>query len=79
MTKYEKYQLQWMIDHDHSLYDMIDRLGDIAFKEMINDGGISLDKVIDEVFEIFEWEQGFEGGEIWACKAEWEDCEGKEI
>ena len=78
MTEYEKYQLQWMIDHDHSIYDLIDRLGDIASDEIINDGDTALGRYIDETFELLEWEQGFEGGEIWASKAEWEDYEGKE-
>lgn len=57
MNEYEKYQLQWMLDHNHSIREMITRLGEIAFNEMSNDVGLSFDKIMDEAFEIFEYEQ----------------------
>ena len=60
MTEYEKYQLKWMIDHGYSIRDMITRIGNVAWEELTNDGGLSYDKIIDEAFEIFEEEQGFE-------------------
>lgn len=72
MNEYEKYQLQWMLDHNHSIREMITRLGEIAFNEMSNDVGLSFDKIMDEAFEIFEYEQGFDNEEIWLCKDEWE-------
>lgn len=72
MNEYEKYQLQWMLDHNHSIREMITRLGEIAFNEMSNDVGLSFDKIMDEAFEIFEYEQGFDNEEIWLCKEEWE-------
>mgnify|MGYP004561813703 CR=1 FL=1 len=72
MNEYEKYQLQWMLDHNHSIREMITRLGEIAFNEMSNDVGLSFDKIMDEAFEIFEYEQGFKNEEIWLCKDEWE-------
>lgn len=72
MNEYEKYQLQWMLDHNHSIREMITRLGEIAFNEMSNDVGLSFDKIMDEAFEIFEYEQGFDNKEIWLCKDEWE-------
>ena len=40
MNEYEKYQLQWMLDHNHSIREMITRLGEIAFNEISNDVGI---------------------------------------
>ena len=52
MNEYEKYQLQWMLDHNHSIREMITRLGEIAFNEMSNDVGLSFDKIMDEAFEI---------------------------
>ena len=72
MNEYEKYQLQWMLDHNHSIREMITRLGEIVFNEMSNDVGLSFDKIMDEAFEIFEYEQGFKNEEIWLCKDEWE-------
>lgn len=72
MTEYEKYQLKWMIDHGYSIRDMITRIGNVAWEELTNDGGLSYDKIIDEAFEIFEEEQGFENGEIWDPEDRWE-------
>lgn len=72
MTEYEKYQLKWMIDHGYSIRDMITRIGNVAWEELTNDGGLSYDKIIDEAFEIFEEEQGFENGEIWDSEDKWE-------
>lgn len=49
----------WMEDHNHSIREMITRIGEIAWEELTNDRGLSYDKIIDETFEIFEEEQGF--------------------
>ena len=54
ITDYEKYQLQWMIDHGHSLQELMNVLADTA-NENLSMGG----------FEIFQNEVGF-SGEIWA-------------
>ena len=70
MTRYEKYQLQWMIDHDYSLDDLIksifeygvDCQGDYAMEP--------------ELFGQWEKDSGF-GDEIWACYAEWLENEGR--
>ena len=72
MTEYEKYQLKWMIDNGYSIRDMITRIGNVAWEELTNDGGLSYDKIIDEAFEIFEEEQGFENGQIWDSEDKWE-------
>ena len=48
------------------------RIGNVAWEELTNDGGLSYDKIIDEAFEIFEEEQGFENGEIWDSEDKWE-------
>lgn len=77
MTDYEKYQLEWMIDHNHSIREMITKIGEIAWEELTNDGGLSYDKIIDEAFEIFESEQGFQNCELWVCEDEWKNNEGE--
>ncbi len=67
----------WMEDHNHSIREMITRIGEIAWEELTNDGGLSYDKIIDEAFEIFEEEQGFKNKKIWVCEDEWKNNEGK--
>lgn len=70
MTKYEKYQLQWLIEHNHSINELIKKIGNVANTELSNDGGLSFDKIIDEAFDIFQNEVGFSGSEIWVCEDE---------
>ena len=70
LEDYERYQLEWMIDHGHSLESLIDKISKVASDELTNDGSMSFDKIIYEAFEIFEEEVGFDS-EIWACKDEW--------
>lgn len=67
----------WMEDHNHSIREMITRIGEIAWEELTNDGGLSYDKIIDEAFEIFEEEQGFKNKKIQVCEDEWKNNEGK--
>jgi len=70
MTPYQKYKLQWMIDHDKSIDDLICEIN--AHREDCDPA--------DDLLEVFwSWEQdaGF-GGEIWACYDEWKDCEGSD-
>lgn len=70
MTAYQKYQLQWMIDHDHSLEEMM--------SEMLATSRDGFDGDVVDLFNEWEFSHGF-GGEIWACLGEWEDCEEKNI
>lgn len=67
---YQKYQLEWMIEHGYSLNDFIEALENYR-KETF---GLTL----SELFE--EWESyiGFPDSEIWACEDEWEDNEAHE-
>lgn len=69
MTEYQRYQLQWMIDHNKSLEYFVRELG--RYKEDCDPS--------DDLLEVFwSWEDnaGFES-EIWACHAEWKDCEAQ--
>ena len=66
MTEYQKYQLQWMIDHDHSIDELIDELH--TFQKDWADS----DEPINDMYFIWERQIGF-GGELWACQREWED------
>lgn len=68
MTAYQKYQLQWMINHDISLDDLIG--------ELTNHQLNGCEGTVSEIFDEWEHEEGF-AGELWACPDEWEECEGR--
>ena len=74
MTIYEQYQLQWMIEHGHSLHDLISELDKIQRDE---DGNIA-SVPVSELFKRWKADSGF-GSAIWACKEEWLDSECKSI
>ncbi len=67
MTDYQKYQLQWMIDHDHSLDELISELVKCEKDRQPEDN-------IQNLYESWVHDCGF-GSEIWACEEEWEDAE----
>lgn len=69
MSEYEKYQLQWMLDHGYSLRELIRELDD---ERQDHHPQASL----MEVFDDWEMNTGFMGN-IWACENEWEDCEAR--
>ena len=61
---YEKYKLDWMIGHDHTLYELMCHL-DIMQEEEDKTAVYSLYK---------DWEYGFGfNGEMWACYDEFMD------
>lgn len=63
MNEYEKYRLQWMLDHDYTLPDLLERLSDIAMNEDLDE--IQNPRVmLNEAFERLEYEQGFDNEEI---------------
>lgn len=70
MKDYEKYKLQWMLEHGYTLSDLLEKLAKIINEEMNVSNG-SAHVYIDEAFEIFEKEQGFKNSEIWDSKEEW--------
>lgn len=69
MTNYEKYKLQWLIDHNYSLNDLIQELEDYINQE-------SSDIKINLTKSFKEWESniGF-NSEIYACEEEFNDAE----
>ncbi len=68
MTEYQKYQLQWMIDHGFSLKNLIHELDKLREES-------DQDEDLESIFADWEYGYGF-GSEIWACEAEWRECEG---
>lgn len=74
LTPYERYQLQWMQEHGHSIEELMDELTELQYSDPEDS-----DQITNPVFETFkQWEQdcGF-GSEIWACYEEWSTTEGE--
>lgn len=72
MSDYEKFQLQWMIDHGHSLRELMEELQSLQYDDPEDSDQISTP--ITELFERWEQDRGF-GSEIWPCEAEYESSE----
>lgn len=72
MTKYQKYQLKWMIDHDYSLDDLVDTLTELQYSDPEDIDQISTP--VSDLFDQFVNDVGFDS-EIWACEDEWEMCD----
>ena len=73
LTPYQEYQLAWMIEHGHSIEELISELAEMQFEDPEDS-----DRISTPVTELFdEWlnDKGF-GGEIWACEQEWKEYEG---
>lgn len=73
MNEYQKYQLQWMIEHGYSIYDLILELTDFQFEDPEDSDRISTP--ISELFDEWVSDRGFDS-EIWACESEWFNFEG---
>lgn len=73
MSEYEKYQLQWMISHGYSLQALIAELKEIQLGDPEDEDRISTP--VSKLFDEWVADVGF-GSEIWACEAEWRECEG---
>ena len=73
MDNYEKYKMSWMIQHGYSLQNLVQEIEDLQYEDPDDSDRISTP--ISSLFEEWEAERGF-GSEIWACKGEWEECEG---
>lgn len=66
--EYRKYQLRWMAEHGHSLYELMALLEEIQAEED-NQG-----KPLTLLFKEWEYDQGFQG-DIWSCFQEFVSCE----
>lgn len=69
MNDYEKFQLKWMIDHDHSLRELMKELQSLQYEDPEDSDRIS--SPITELFQEWEADRGF-GSEIWPCEEEYE-------
>lgn len=76
MSEYEKYQLQWMIDHGYSLRALMKELTEVQYCDPEDSAQISMP--VSDLFDLWVSDVGF-GSEVWACEAEWRECEGREF
>lgn len=70
MTDYERYQLEWMIAHGHSLGELISELTSLQ-NDLEATPGVNL--TVNDVYDTWEQDHGFEG-EMFACEAEYNDA-----
>lgn len=70
LREYERYKLQWMIEHGYSLDDLMDKIADIINEEL--NVGENAHVFVNEAFDILQNEEGFERSEIWSCEDEWD-------
>ena len=68
MTDYQKYQLQWMIDHGYSLQGLMRELTEFQYDDPEDSDRISTP--ISELFNEGESDREF-GSEILVCEEEW--------
>lgn len=69
LSNYEKYQLDWLKQHGHSVHDLIKNISEYANLMYSHN---------EDFYDIFlEWEEeiGFPGREIYACENEYEESE----
>lgn len=76
MTAYQKYQLQWMIDHGYSLDDLIQELTSMQYDDPEDSDRISTP--ISELYGEWVMDVGL-GSEIWVCEGEWEMSEKNHV
>lgn len=66
--KYEQFKLKWMLEHGHTLKELIDKLEELREES-------DPDETLQDIFDEWEFGYGF-GSEIWPCYEEYLDCEG---
>lgn len=66
--KYEQFKLKWMLEHGHTLKELIDELEELREES-------DPDETLQDIFDEWEFGYGF-GSEIWPCYEEYMDCEG---
>lgn len=67
---YERFKLQWMLDHGHTLKELVQEL---ERQREESDPDMNL----ETIFADWEFGYGF-GSEIWPCFQEYLECEGQD-
>ena len=69
---YERYQLEWMIEHGYSLEDLMNKIAEIINEKLTVSGNAY--NFVNEAFEILSNEDSF-NSEIWVSESEWTTTE----
>lgn len=72
MTNYEQYKLQWLINHNYSLTNLIQKL-----ENYINQDSPDIKINLSKAFKEWEFNTGF-NSEIYACEKEYYDAEAQD-
>ena len=65
---YERYKLQWMIDHGYTLANLIACMEGMISEDLF---GSAIRTNLQSLFADWEYGVGFEGGSVWPCFAEY--------
>ena len=65
---YERFKLQWMIDHGFTLSDLIACMEDMVCEDL---SGSKVCTSLQSLFADWEYGVGFAGGSIWPCFEEY--------
>ena len=69
ITDYERYQLEWMIEHGYSLKDL---MGEISIHQEARESNAGRHVPVDVIFDEWMDGRGF-GGELFASEKEWRE------
>ena len=72
LRAYECFKLWWMIQHGHSVQDLLGLYSDFW-------GDVEADSEGEQDFADYIMETGFSGGEIWPCFNEFLGCEFQDV
>jgi hypothetical protein len=72
LNGYEAYRLVWMLEHGHSLSELIYELRDYQYDDPEDADQVSMP--VTGLFESWEADRGF-GGELWCCESEYHNSE----
>lgn len=73
MDRYERFKLEWMIQHGFTLTDLMNCM-EAMLEEDLDGSDVHTD--LKCLFADWEYGIGFEGGQIWPSKEEFESNEG---
>jgi hypothetical protein len=65
---YERFKLQWMIDHGFTLADLIACMEDMVCEDL---SGSEIRTSLPSLFADWEYGVGFAGGSVWPCLEEY--------
>lgn len=79
LNAYEKYQLEWMIEHGFSLGDLMGALDEYSREGMDANGVHPADMAtLPQTFDDWAFDKGFDGA-LWSSEPEWKETPGEGV